>query len=288
MAISVERMNTDAAGFPQQDGQLTGEFRRWILSGAQVPTRLALADLIDGIGAPVWVCGPTAAALHTFDGFTLKQPFHVLTPATRNVRRLGAVVHSSERIGSLDCELLEGLPVTSPTRTLIDIATTSSLRTLTAALDGALRDGLMVERFLHERIADLRSSGRYGIPRLLDAIEGADITRGAHSWLEREYLRLIAAAGLPRPIAQQIVGSRGNRLIRVDFRFPGTNLVVEVLGYRWHRTTAQMSQDAERMNRMLLDGLAPVQFTYVQLTTTPEQVVATTVEALAYARRTAA
>ena len=91
-------------------------------------------------------------------------------------------------------------------------------RVLTAVLDGALRDRLTTE-FLHRRIVELRSRGRYGIPKLRAVIEGVEATRGGHSWFERRYLELIATAGLPRPDTQAIVAKRDDRLIRVDCRF---------------------------------------------------------------------
>ncbi len=152
---------------------------------------------------------------------------------------------------------------------------------LTAALDGALRDGLISEDFLHGRITALRGKGRHGIPALLEVIEGAEITRGAHSWLERELLRVLSAAGVALPTPQQVLGRRGDRLVRVDFRYPGTPLVVEVLGYRWHRTGAQMRSDAERMNRLMMDGYLVVQFTYRDVVERPGYVVERIVEALA-------
>ncbi len=63
--------------------------------------------------------------------------------------------------------------------------------------------------------------------------------------------------------------------MRVDCRFPGTNVVVEVLGYRYHRAVAQMRRDAERLNALILDGFAPYQFTYDQVVNTPEDVCVT-------------
>ncbi len=89
----------------------------------------------------------------------------------------------------------------------------------------------------------LRSRGRFGIPRLLDAIEGAAAIRGGHSWLEREYLRLVSAAGLPIPLTQQVLARAGDRLVRVDFR----------------------------MNALLADGLQPYQFAYEHVVETPTQ-----------------
>jgi hypothetical protein len=132
---------------------------------------------------------------------------------------------------------------------------------------------LTCEDVLHRRIVDLRSSGRYGIPALLAVIEGSEASRGGHSWLERRFLELCATAGLPRPDTQQVMTRALDRLVRVDCRFPGTPVVVELLGYRWHRTTDQMARDAARMNALVLDGLLPMQFTYGQVTTDPHWVL---------------
>ena len=56
-------------------------------------------------------------------------------------------------------------------------------------------------------------------------------------------------------------------LVRVDCHFPGTRVVVELLGYRWHRTRSQLDADAKRLNALVLRGLAPLQFTYDDVTT---------------------
>ncbi len=261
-------------------GQLQREFRSRDTSGFHVIPDPRLAALITDIGPDCWAYGPTAAALERFDGFRLHPPFHIVTLRDRNVRRIGHVIHTAFDLPNLDRESAYGLPVTSPTRTLIDLAKSTSREKLTIALDGALRDGLVAEDFLLRRISNLRRSGRYGIPDLLAVIEGSEITRGAHSWLEREFLRLVAAAGLPRPVAQQVLGRRGTSLIRVDFRFRDTPVVVEVLGYRWHRTRTQMVIDVQRLNRLVLDGFIPIQFTYDEIVGGPDDVMRTVREAI--------
>lgn len=108
----------------------------------------------------------------------------------------------------------------------------------------------------------MRGSGRDGIRELLAVIEGVELTREGHSFLEREFLRIVHAGGLPRPTPQVVLTRRGTRLVRVDFHFPGTPVVVEVLGYRFHATREHLSSDAARLNRLVLDGFIPLQFTY--------------------------
>ncbi len=209
-----------------------------------------------------WASGPTAAALHGFDGFHLERPFHVTVLRGRNVHRVHHHVHTTIDLPALDRTTVAGVPATSATRTVVDLARHVGPKRLTIALDSALRDRLTTEDLLHRRIVELRASGRYGIPKLLAAIEGSEAMRGGHSWLERRFLELCAEAGLPRPVTQQQLGRAGGRLIRVDCRFPATPVVVELLGYRWHRTATQMARDTERVNRLQLDGHVVLQYGY--------------------------
>ncbi len=241
-----------------------------------------LTALVLDIGEPCWVSGPTAAALWGFDGCKLSRPFHVTLPRERQVRRLGAVVHTTDLMPLLDCARFDGLPVMSATRTIVDLARSEPNDRLTTALDSALRDGLTSEVFLHSRIADLRGSGRYGIPRLLDVIDGAELGRGGQSWLERRFLELIGKAQLPRPRTQQVLARTRDRTVRVDCHFVQVPLVVELLGYRWHRTKEQMARDAQRLNALQLAGYVVLQFTYEQLALEPHHVVSEVVAALAH------
>ncbi len=61
------------------------------------------------------------------------------------------------------------------------------------------------------------------------------------------------------------------------------NLLAHIGGPAWacSSTVAQMSADAERLTRLVLDGKEPLQFTYVQVTDEPEFVVASVLEGLA-------
>jgi hypothetical protein len=247
-----------------------------------IPTPLAeLAALVLDVGEPCYASGPTAAALHDFDGFQLRRPFHLLMPRGRFVRRFGAEIHTTSELPPIDCERIDGLiPVLSPTRTLIDISATESPSRLTAALDGAVRDLKTTDDFLIRRIIALRTKGRHGLPTLVRVLEGSEATKGGHSWLEREFLRLSAAARLPRPTMQKVLARAGDRLVRVDCHYPGTRLVVELLGYRWHRTKEQLRRDTERMNALFLRGYLPLQFTTVQLVEEPAAVMATVGAAL--------
>ena len=77
------------------------------------------------------------------------------------------------------------------------------------------------------------------------------------------------------------MGRRKQKLIRVDCHSPGTRVVVELLGYAFHRTVMQMQNDAARMNRMVLDGLIPMQFTFIDVVDDAESMMELITEALA-------
>lgn len=286
------------AGFSRRQAHDAGvsdrQLRRRVQSGVLIQTgphsfRSAMApstplvelhDRLLDIGGEVWATGPTAAALYGFDGYTLRRPFHVLVPRQRHLSRRDIRLHRSDRIELIDVGTVDGIAVTSPARTIIEIARVAGREALARCLDSALRDGRLSEDLMHRRLVALRSRGRHGLPTLLEVLTGRDATRGGHSWLEREYLRLLASAALPRPTTQQVIARTDGRMVRVDCHFPGTPVVVELLGYTFHRTRAQMTADANRYNAMLAAGCLPYQFTYEQVAGTPDDVVDQTARAL--------
>ena len=119
---SFSREQAHAAGL--SDHQLRGRVQSGFLEQigphafrfAGTPPGLAgdLRALVLDVGEPCWASGPTAAALHGFDGFVLRRPLHLTIPRHRNVRRLGVVVHSSGELPTIDRERIGARP--SPAR----------------------------------------------------------------------------------------------------------------------------------------------------------------------------
>lgn len=241
------------------------------LPGAELTALAELRALLLDIGGEAWASGPTAAALHGFDGFRLAAPFDVTVLRGRNIARVGHRVHTTIELDLINRTAVGEISALSGARTLIDLARTASTDQLVVGLDSGLRDGRFSEDLLHRRICALASKGRYGIPKLLDAIHTFEHGRCGHSWLERRFLELVTGAGLPRPDTQQVLTRARDRVVRVDFRFPDTNVVVEVLGFRYHRTPQQIDRDTHRMNALLGAGFHPYQFTYASVVEHPDE-----------------
>lgn len=250
------------------------------VAGHPTTPRTRLSAMLLDVGEPVVAAGPTAAAIHGFDGFGVREPFHLLVPAHRNVRRNRAVIHRTTRFAGIDRCTVDGLGCTTVARTVIDLARWCSPTQVRRAVEQVLADGRLSESHLFRRIGSLRSQGRYGIPMLLAVLEHRELVRGGDSWLEREYQRLLARSGLPQPDTQVVLARAGDRIVRVDCHFPGTDVVVELMGYRFHRTRSQMNRDAERHNALIASGKRVFQFTYDQVTRAPAAVACDTRQAL--------
>jgi hypothetical protein len=223
----------------------------------------------------VWTCGPsaiashtTAAWLHGFDGMrppTGRPHVLVLRPArgNRNIAR----VHETSSLEPVDRTTVSGIPASSPTRTLIDLAAIADASELEQALDGALRDRLTTPARLRWRLEALGTSGRAGCATLLHSLDADVALRSrSESWLESECLRIFRDAGLPTPEVQRVVRDRDDRILRADFAFASGRLVAEVSGHATHATRRQRQADAERRAELALLGIIHVEFTFEDVT----------------------
>ena len=104
------------------------------------------------------------------------------------------------------------------------------------------------------------------------------------SWLERETLQVLVGAGLPAPVCQARIERKGSYVGRVDFLYAAARLVIEVSGYRWHRTVEQAAADAERRRRLTLAGFTVLEYTFHEVVSSPDLLVAEVAEALGRAR----
>ena len=84
-------------------------------------------------------------------------------------------------------------------------------------------------------------------PKLLAVIEGSEVSREAIAG-STPLPGAEAAAGLPKPVTQAVLSRAKDRLVRVDCRYPGTRVVVELLAaIDGNAASKQVARDAERM-----------------------------------------
>ena len=223
--------------------------------------------------AAVLACGPgsvlsheTAAALWEIRHLTPAR-VDVSVPATVVRRPRGIAVHRRPGLGPGDTSCRYGIPVTTPVLTLVDLATRLDAQELEAAVNEADKQNLIDPERL--RAALDASPRRTGIRALRAVLDRRTFTL-TDSKLERRFLRLARAAGLPLPLTGQLLNG-----VKVDFHWPAIGLVVETDGLRYHRTPGQQAHDRRRDQAHTAAGLTQLRFTHGQIASEPHGVVAT-------------
>ena len=167
-------------------------------------------------------------------------------------------------------------PLTTPARTLVDLAAVLPANQLEAAVNEADKHDLLDPDSLRASLDGLpRGPGIAGLRRLLDR----RTYLLTDSELERRFLPLARAVGLPPPQT----GSRVNGF-KVDFHWAELGLVVETDGLRYHRTPAQQARDRLRDQAHLAAGLTPLRFTHAQVRFEPSHVRRTLAKVVARIR----
>jgi very-short-patch-repair endonuclease len=169
-------------------------------------------------------------------------------------RHAGLRVHRSRTLAPHDITTHCGIPITTPARTIIDLARTLKGRPLETALDRAEQ----------RRLLDFADLTRRPIPPSLQAVLSVYIATVTRSELEERFLQLCADHGLPRPETNARIEG-----YEVDFVWRGKRLIVEVDGYAYHRSPSSFEADRERDVVLKLAGWTVLRFTWAQITRRP-------------------
>jgi very-short-patch-repair endonuclease len=263
-------------------GLLPGAIRRWAqarrlrrlhrgvyLIGPLIPDRAREM-------AAVLACGPRALLSHCSVGFLWEMiasrgdrvPVHVTVVGGCAGNRPGIRTRCVTRLEPDERTQLYGIPVTTPARTLVDLAGEIGSQELERAVARAERAGLVDRETLSGLAA--RYKGRPGIPALrtiLEADRGAALTR---SEAEARFLELVRKARLPAPETNVVV-----RGYEVDFFWRTERIAVEIDGYRYHSSRSRFESDRRRGTHLAAHGVHVIRLTWSQVV---DDSVATAVE----------
>ncbi|WP_100345369.1 type IV toxin-antitoxin system AbiEi family antitoxin domain-containing protein [Compostimonas suwonensis] len=145
-------------------------------------------------------------------------------------RSEGQVRRHATGLDDLETRQLDGVTVTSPAQTAVDIALALPLRSSVVVLDAVLsaRGGAaLATKAELERLLDTMT-GRRGIRRARAAVDFAD--GRAESPGESMSRAVIHELGFPPPILQEAFFDRDGLIGRVDFWWPEHNLIGEFDG----------------------------------------------------------
>ena len=193
----------------------------------------------------------------------------VTVPGTTMRTHRGVRVHRTRVLEAVDVAHHIGVRVTSPARTLADLAVTLHAR----ALRRAVRQAQSLQRVsIRQLVATLdRLAPRRGSRQLAEIIAtGPAPTR---SELEDVVLDLLLRGGLAHPDVNAALILEGRRVVP-DFRWPAQRLVVEADGGAWHDNKLAREDDAVRQALLEAHGERVLRVTWDQAVARPRETLA--------------
>jgi very-short-patch-repair endonuclease len=222
--------------------------------------------------AAVLACGGPGAVLLGYSGAAA--PWDLLPmPSGRvdviTLRRSASTklvrVHQTRTLEPADVTDIDGLPLTTPTRTIIDLADQLAPHRLERVLHRAEILRILDVAAIHARLAALPGRRSRTLLQALESLAtGPQITR---SELEERFLTLVTKHKLPRPRVNAIVEG-----LEVDFYWPEHKLIVETDGAATHLTPTAFEHDRARDAHLTALGYRVIRTTWRQLTTRPHEV----------------
>jgi hypothetical protein len=215
-------------------------------------------------------------AAETYDLVKPSKLLHVTIPQRQRMEPArGLVVHRSVR----DLEQIRGSglpPRTTVEEAVLDLAQAAAdFDEVVALIAKACQRRLTMAVLLRQSL-DARPKSRWRA-EILEAI--GDVASGAHSPLERRYLRDVERAhGLPNADRQACAVQNG-RAIQRDVRYRRYRVVVELDGAAYHPAERRLA-DARRDNAAVAQGLVTLRYGWTDVTSRPCQTAAEVAAAL--------
>jgi predicted transcriptional regulator of viral defense system len=219
--------------------------------------------------AAVLACGDSALLSHTAAAWLwgLVGSFgqiDVTAPGNRH-RREGIAVHRSAILTLAERAVVDGIPTTAVSRSLLDLAAVGSGRSLQAAVERAERLDILRLDEVDSTLS--RHPGARGSRRLRQAL---DIYRDpifSRARSERLFLDLVREAGLPRPSMNRYVEGH-----EIDAYWHEERFAVEIDGWGSHRTRRAFERDPVRQEDLKLSGIDSIRVTARRVEREPEEV----------------
>jgi hypothetical protein len=205
----------------------------------------------------------------------------VSVPVRRSNRYPGVDVRQKTDLSADHVTYVAGLPVTTPARTIIDMAADLGVRRLGRLVDWNVSHGLTSNESLLAMFEHLARRGKPGTRRMRTVMEDrGGAPEGDPTELEHRLFELIERASLPLPTREFVAPWLAPTNGRVDLAYEADHLVIEADSRRWHTLADAFLSDRERDNRAQLAGWRVLRFTWWDIEQRPEYVVSTIRKAL--------
>ena len=168
---------------------------------------------------------------------------------------------------------VDELPVTSISRTIVDLSPLLTSRHLRAVLESTVADQRVRVDDVRIVVNQVARRGKPGIRKIRWILDERDAGPRDGTPLERIGAMVLREGGIAEPRFEYPIP--WNPTWRFDVAFPTERLAIEWDSRRWHELIEAFSRDRERDRQALLHGWRVVRFTWVDVTRHPEDVVDT-------------
>jgi very-short-patch-repair endonuclease len=221
----------------------------------------------------------SAAEVWQLEGIVAPQP-EIVVPYCRGLRGRSVTVHRTTVRRKLDERSVDGPSVTSPERTIADLASLLDGEDLEVAIEDARRRRLLTVDSLLTRLDQPSRSTAPGLPQLRSILNGAVGQPPMDSRLEVKVARLLRTSDLPTPFPQFEIVVDGRRY-RVDFAWPLLRVVLECDGRGRHANRTAFERDRARWTALAAAGWRVLIATWRDVTLEPEALLTQVRTALA-------
>lgn len=231
-------------------------------------------------GAVLSASEPAAASHRTAArlwGMTDRRPRTIEVVSQRHfrVKRSEFTVHESKDLVDHDIARIDGIPVTSAARTVVDLGASAPSWLVEKCLDSGLRRELFTIWDVHRFMCRVARRGRTGIGTIRPLVEERLTWRGVtESDLEDLFRRIVALSPYPMPDTQHVLlDGDGGFVGRYDFAYPARLSIIETDSEGYHMDPASFRRDREKQNGAHLLGWTVYRVTWRQLIDDPESVL---------------
>ena len=262
-------LSSDAIALRARNGRLHPVHRQvYAVGHANLPLEGRFLAAVKACGPHALLSHFSAAALWGFVTWDDRYP-EVTVPGPGTRVHAGLRVHRSSSLAAADVARHDGIPLTSPVRTLLDLA------------------AVLGERPLRRATRQAQALHRVNVRQLVQALHRYGPRRGARklarivatgpaptrSELEDAVLDVILRGGLAHPKVNAPLVLAGRRVVP-DFRWPQQRLVIEADGAAWHDNQLAREDDAERQAILEAHGNRVLRVTWDQAVERPGQTLA--------------
>jgi hypothetical protein len=218
--------------------------------------------------AACWAGGFRAAASHRSAAALWKLAggrrtfVEVTCPRWRRAQHEGLVVHETTALDGGDLLMIEGIPVTTPERTLLDLGAVCHESVVEMALDKAENRGLVSRASVQSTLDRLAKRGRRGAGTLRRLLARHDPwRRPPESEMETQLIRCLRRNGWPEPVTQYVIRKAGAFVARVDATYPQWRISIEYQSDAYHSGARASERDNARRLRIIEARWFPVEAT---------------------------